>query len=71
MQATGRIVVELYEDVPTGAARFADLAKGIQGVGFRRTKFDTVNEVRAAANAGVSSANARCLGADGRACGRV
>ena len=42
----GRIVVELYDDVPVGAARFADLAQGKQGVGFRRTKFDAINEVR-------------------------
>lgn len=46
MQAKGRIVVQLYDDVPIGATRFADLARGIQGVGFRRTKFDAVNEVR-------------------------
>jgi hypothetical protein len=41
----GRIVVQLYDDVPVGAARFADLAQGKQGVGFRRTKFDAINEV--------------------------
>lgn len=41
----GRIVVELLNDVPVGAARFADLAQGRQGVGFRRTKFDAINEV--------------------------
>lgn len=29
--------VQLYGDVPTGAARFADLAKGIQGVGYKRS----------------------------------
>lgn len=40
----GRIVVQLYDDVPVGAARFADLTKGIQGVGFRRTKFDAINQ---------------------------
>ena len=41
----GRVVVQLYDDVPVGAARFADLAQGKQGVGFRRTKFDAVNQV--------------------------
>lgn len=45
-QEKGRIVVQLYDDVPVGAARFADLAQGKQGVGFRRTKFDAINEVR-------------------------
>lgn len=44
-EQTGRIVVQLYDDVPVGAARFADLAQGRQGVGFRRTKFDAINEV--------------------------
>jgi hypothetical protein len=45
-EQSGRIVVQLYDDVPVGAARFADLAQGKQGVGFRRTKFDAINEVR-------------------------
>lgn len=45
-EPSGRIVVELYDDVPVGAARFADLAQGKQGVGYRRTKFDAINEVR-------------------------
>jgi peptidyl-prolyl cis-trans isomerase B (cyclophilin B) len=43
-EPSGRIVVELYDDVPVGAARFADLAQGKQGVGYRRTKFDAINE---------------------------
>lgn len=41
----GRIVVQLFDDVLVGAARFADLAQGKQGVGFQRTKFDAINEV--------------------------
>jgi len=45
-QSKGRITVALYDDVPVGSARFADLARGIQGVGFRRTKFDSVNQAR-------------------------
>lgn len=46
LQSKGRITVALYDDVPVGSARFADLARGIQGVGFRRTKFDSVNQAR-------------------------
>ncbi len=30
----GRITVELFPDVPVGAARFADLARGVGGVGY-------------------------------------
>lgn len=40
------VQVQLYGDVPTGAARFADLARGIQGVGYKRSKVDFVNAVR-------------------------
>lgn len=39
-------MVALYDDAPVGAARFADLARGLQGVGFRRTKFDAINQAR-------------------------
>ena len=36
--------IQLYGDVPVGAARFADLARGVQGVGYRNSKIDFVNE---------------------------
>ena len=38
--------IQLYGDVPVGAARFADLAQGNQGVGYRRSKVDFVSAVR-------------------------
>lgn len=41
----GRIVVQLFDDVPTGSQRFADLAVGKQGVGYRLSKFDALREV--------------------------
>ena len=40
------VQIQLYGDVPTGSARFADLAKGIEGVGYKRSKVDFVNAVR-------------------------
>jgi hypothetical protein len=42
----GRVVVKLFGDVAVGAQRFADLAQGKEGVGFRRSKFDALTEVR-------------------------
>lgn len=37
--------IQLYGDVPTGSERFADLAQGKEGVGYRRSKIDFVNPV--------------------------
>ena len=42
----GRVVVELYDDVPIGSQRFADLAVGKDGVGYRLSKFDAITQVR-------------------------
>jgi hypothetical protein len=41
----GRIVVELLDDVAVGSQRFADLAEGKQGVGYRLSKFDGIFSV--------------------------
>ena len=38
--------IQLYGDVPVGSARFADLVRGVQGVGYRRSKIDFVSPVR-------------------------
>ena len=38
--------IQLYGDVPVGSARFADLARGVEGVGYRRSKIDFVSPVR-------------------------
>ncbi len=41
----GRITVELFDDVPVGSQRFADLAVGSQGVNYRLNRFDYVVDV--------------------------
>lgn len=42
----GRITVELFPDVPVGAQRFADLARGVDGVGYSlAAKIDGVSPV--------------------------
>ena len=42
----GRITVELFPDVPVGAQRFADLARGVEGVGYSlAAKIDGVSPV--------------------------
>jgi len=40
-----RAQIQLYGDVPVGSARFADLARGVEGVGYRRSKIDFVSPV--------------------------
>lgn len=43
----GRITVELFPDVPVGAQRFADLARGVEGVGYSlAAKIDGVSPVK-------------------------
>ena len=42
----GRVVIGLYGDAsPIGAQRFKDLASNLQGVGYRRSAFDKIDEV--------------------------
>ena len=42
----GRITVELFPDVPVGAQRFVDLARGVGGVGYSlAAKIDGVSPV--------------------------
>ena len=42
----GRITVELFPDVPVGAQRFVDLARGVDGVGYSlAAKIDGVSPV--------------------------
>jgi hypothetical protein len=45
----GRIVIELLDDAAVGGQRFADLALGKQGVGYRLSKFDGIFSVSEAA----------------------
>ena len=35
----------LFEDVQLGSHRFADLVRGVQGVGFRRTRINLLQDV--------------------------
>lgn len=44
-QAVGRIVIRLLEDAKVGSQRFADLAEGKEGVGYRLSKFDGIYSV--------------------------
>lgn len=44
-QSLGRIVIELTDNAPVAAQRFADLAEGKQGVGYRLSKFDGIFDV--------------------------
>lgn len=44
-QSLGRIVIELSDNAPVAAQRFADLAEGKQGVGYRLSKFDGIYDV--------------------------
>lgn len=41
----GRIVIRLLDDVKVGSQRFADLAEGKEGVGYRLSKFDGIYSV--------------------------
>lgn len=41
----GRLVVRLLDPSTVAAQRFGDLCKGIEGVGYRRSKFDGIFEV--------------------------
>mmetsp|Transcript_7529 Transcript_7529/g.18663 ORF Transcript_7529/g.18663 Transcript_7529/m.18663 type:complete len:303 (-) Transcript_7529:345-1253(-) len=38
----GKVVIELFDDVTTGSARFRDLVVGKQGVGYRLSRFDGI-----------------------------
>lgn len=41
----GRVVIEMYGDVQTGAQRFLDIASGKEkGVDFKRSKFELISE---------------------------
>lgn len=46
IQINGRIKIELFDDVPVGARRFALLAKGNQGVGYQRSQIDGIAKAR-------------------------
>ena len=41
----GRVIIELYDDVPIGAQRFADLAIGREGVRYQATRFIRLTDV--------------------------
>ena len=42
----GSIVIELLNGTSTGSRRFSDLCKGVEGVGYRRSKIDALFPVR-------------------------
>lgn len=41
-QPKGRLVIQLDGEAPVGTKRFADLSKGLNGVGYRLSKFDGI-----------------------------
>lgn len=41
----GRLVIQLSSDAPTGTRRFAQLSEGLNGVGYRLSKFDGIAQV--------------------------
>lgn len=40
-------MIELYDDVKVGAQRFLELVKGVDGVGYRLSKFDEIADDKA------------------------
>lgn len=44
----GRLVIQLSEDAPVGTKRFSQLSQGLNGVGYRLSKFDGIAQVVAA-----------------------
>eukprot|EP00892_Ulva_mutabilis_P003796 jgi/Ulvmu1/1789/UM119_0007.1 len=50
----GRLVVKMFDSSTLAAQRFGDLCKGIEGVGYRRSKFDGIFEGKYLRNAGVA-----------------
>lgn len=41
-ESIGRVTVALFQDVPVGTQRFAQLAEGIDGASYRRSKFNEI-----------------------------
>lgn len=41
----GRLVIQLTGDAPVGTKRFAQLSQGLNGVGYRLSKFDGIAQV--------------------------
>lgn len=41
----GRLVIELSGDAPVGTQRFVELSQGLNGVGYRLSKFDGIAQV--------------------------
>lgn len=52
----GRVVVAMFDPSTLAAQRFSDLCKGIEGVGYRRSKFDGIFEVRGLAKLSTGAA---------------
>lgn len=44
-QSQGRIVVQLFDDVPIGSRRFSDLAEGHEGISYQLSKVDAIAPV--------------------------
>ncbi len=44
-QSQGRILVELFDDVPIGSRRFMDLAEGHEGISYQLSKVDAIAPV--------------------------
>lgn len=41
----GRLVIQLSGDAPVGTQRFVQLSQGLNGVGYRLSKFDGIAQV--------------------------
>lgn len=46
-EVLGRVVIGLLDPGSLAARRFSDLCRGIQGVSYKRSRFDAIFEVRA------------------------
>jgi uncharacterized protein (DUF2141 family) len=44
-QRQGTVTIRLFDSQSIGARRFSDLCKGIEGVGYKRSKFDAIYTV--------------------------
>ena len=57
----GRVVIQVFSDSPISDQRFSDLSKGKMGVGYRRSKVDSVNDVRGSPEMGKYNCNIMSL----------
>ena len=57
----GRLVIQLSGDSPVGAKRFAQLSQGLNGVGYRLSKFDGIAQVAALQHIGTTPSTCQSL----------